>query len=113
MNWLARIDSITNEHIAAAHQIEGRVEQVQREADEAIQRIGERVAAMGFGDETPEERAAREAREERDRLMYEYRKRAQQAASPAHGREVYVQPTDWTDVDEARAQGYGRDSWLV
>ncbi|MFJ2838491.1 MULTISPECIES: hypothetical protein [Nocardia] len=113
MNWLARIDSITNDHIAATHQVESRVEQVEREADEATQQIGERVAAMGFGAETPEERAAREAREERDRLMYEYRMRAQQAASPAHSREVYVQPSDWTDVDDARANGFGRDSWLV
>ncbi|MGW6724494.1 hypothetical protein ACWF9G_01190 [Nocardia sp. NPDC055029] len=113
MNWLARIDSITNEHIAAARQVEDRIEQVQREADEAIQQIGERVAAMGFGPETPEEQAAREAREERDRLMYEYRMRTQQAAAPAREREVYVQPTDWTDVDEARSQGFGRDSWLV
>ncbi|MFE7721481.1 hypothetical protein ACFU44_20835 [Nocardia rhizosphaerihabitans] len=112
MNWLARIDSITNEHIAAARQVEDRVEQVQREADEAIQQIGERVAAMGFGPETPEERAAREAREERDRLVYEYRMRQQEAASTRQ-REVYVQPTDWTDVDEARSQGFGRDSWLV
>ncbi|WP_280339119.1 hypothetical protein [Nocardia neocaledoniensis] len=113
MNWLARIDSITNEHIDATRQVEERVQQVQREAEEATQRIGERVAAMGFGQETPEERAAREAREERDRLMYEYRMRAQQAEAPGRHREVYVQPSDWTDVDEARAEGFGRDSWLV
>ncbi|WP_280218788.1 hypothetical protein [Nocardia neocaledoniensis] len=113
MSWLARIDSITNEHINATRQVEQRVQQVQREAEEARQRIGERVAAMGFGPETPEERAAREAREERDRLMSEYRMRAQQAESPGRHREVYVQPSDWTDVDEARAEGFGRDSWLV
>lgn len=112
MNWLARIDSITNEHIDAARQTEDRVEQVRREADRATQLIGERVAAMGLGPETPEERAAREAREEQDRLMYEYRMRQQEAAA-ARPREGYVQPTDWTDVDEARSQGYGRDSWLV
>ncbi|MFC4124808.1 hypothetical protein [Nocardia rhizosphaerae] len=113
MSWLARIDRITSEHIDAVRETEGRIEQVEREAAEATQRIGERVAAMGFGAETPEEQAAREAREERDRLMYEYRMRTRQAAQPSHQREVYVQPTDWTDVDEARANGFGRDSWLV
>lgn len=113
MSWLARIDSITDEHISATRQIEDRIEQVQREADEAVQLIGERVAAMGFGPETPEERAAREAREERDRLMYEYRIRALQSESTSRHKEVYVQPTDWTDLDEARSQGYGRDSWLT
>ncbi|MGS2808755.1 hypothetical protein [Nocardia sp. MW-W600-9] len=113
MNWLARIDAIAAEHIAAARQTEDRVTQVTRDAAEATQQIGERVAAMGFGPETPEERAAREAREERDRLMYEYRLRTQQAAAQAPQREVYVQPTDWTDVDEARVNGFGRDSWLV
>ncbi|MFB7878052.1 hypothetical protein ACFC06_22620 [Nocardia sp. NPDC056064] len=113
MNWLARIESITDEHIAAARQTEERVAQVQREAEEATQRIGERVAAMGFGPETAEEQAAREAREERDRLMYEYRMRTQPTESPTRQREVYVQPTDWTDIDEARAEGFGRNSWLV
>ncbi|MGY0503333.1 hypothetical protein ACWZHB_33010 [Nocardia sp. FBN12] len=112
MNWLARIDSITNEHIDAARQTQDRVEQVQREADRAIQQIGERVAAMGFGPETPGERTAREAREEQDRLMREYRLR-QEAAAAERPREGYVQPTDWTELDEARSQGYGRDSWLV
>ncbi|MEU5408241.1 hypothetical protein [Nocardia asteroides] len=114
MNWLARIDAITTEHIAAAHQTEDRVAQVTREAVEATHQIGERVAAMGFGPETAEERAAREAREERDRLMYEYRMRTQQQPTvQSPQREVYVQPTDWTDIDEARANGFGRDSWLV
>ncbi|MFD3428768.1 hypothetical protein [Nocardia fluminea] len=112
MNWLARIDSITNEHIDAARQADHQVEQVAREAEQATQQIAERVAAMGFGPETSEERAAREAREERDRLLNEYRMRQQEAAA-ARPREGYVQPTDWTDVDEARSQGYGRDSWLV
>ncbi|MEV6661656.1 hypothetical protein [Nocardia fluminea] len=112
MNWLARIDSITSEHIDAARQTEDRVEQVQREAARATQQIGERVAAMGFGPETPEERVAREAREERDQLMREYRMR-QEEAEQARQRTGYVQPTDWTDEDEARSQGYGRDSWLV
>lgn len=112
MNWLARIDSITNEHIDAVRLAEDSVEQVRSDADQATQQIAERVAAMGFGPETPEERAAREAREERDRLLNEFRVRQQEAAS-ARPREGYVQPSDWTDVDEARSQGYGRDSWLV
>jgi hypothetical protein len=66
--------------------------------------------------ETPQERATREAREERDRLLRETNERAQAAAAerangPVHGRQAYAAPSDWTDEDEAMADG-APTSWL-
>lgn len=116
MTWRARIDSITADHIAAVRRTRDDIDEVDARARAAIERIGETVA----GDvETPQERAAREAREERDRLVREEVERAALAKTrdrDAHRRrgDDAVLPTDWTDEDEARAEGYGPPkSWLA
>ncbi|MBF6242115.1 hypothetical protein IU471_00795 [Nocardia elegans] len=67
--------------------------------------------------ETSGEVAADE-RAERDRLLSEEAGRARTRAAerrkpPSVGRDVVVMPSDWTDEDEARAEGYGPpESWL-
>ncbi|PPJ23349.1 hypothetical protein C5E45_18290 [Nocardia nova] len=67
--------------------------------------------------ETPGEVAADE-RSERDRLLSEAAERARMRAAERRkpqsvGRDVVVMPSDWTDEDEARAEGYGPpESWL-
>ncbi|WP_454198114.1 hypothetical protein [Nocardia sp. Marseille-Q1738] len=36
------------------------------------------------------------------------------ASKRTHGRDNYVLPSDWTDEDEAREEGYGPPkSWLI
>lgn len=65
-----------------------------------------------------QERAEQEERAERDRLMREEAARlraeeAQRRAEARHGRDAVVMPSDWTEEDEARAEGYGPPtSWL-
>ncbi|MBF6171342.1 hypothetical protein [Nocardia blacklockiae] len=111
MNWRVRVDDITHDHLAAVQQVERRTAEIEAQAREAASRIGEQAAAA-TGAETPQEQAAREAREERDRLLRE--SVARSAAERGRPRQDgYVMPTDWTDEDEARAEGYGPpDSWL-
>ncbi|MGV9540126.1 hypothetical protein [Nocardia beijingensis] len=54
-------------------------------------------------------------REERDRLLREAAERkAARDRAPKRGKETFVLPSDWTEADEARAEGYGPPkSWLV
>lgn len=65
--------------------------------------------------ETARELAARREREERDRsarLEVERARLAEERARPAnHGRNAVVQPTDWTDEDDALEAGMPI-SWL-
>lgn len=62
-----------------------------------------------------QELAARQAQQERERLAREEAERARAAAQPTnpatYGRHAVVQPTDWTDEDEALANGVPI-SWL-
>jgi hypothetical protein len=119
VNWRARIDRITDDHIAAVRRMENRIVEIDEQARAATRRMGERVGPARDEPETWEERVAREEREERDRLLREASVRARAAAAERargyqSGKEVYVLPTDWTEEDEARAEGYGPpESWLV
>lgn len=67
---------------------------------------------------TPEEIAAQEEQDERERLLREEMDRARVRAAERRttqnmGRDAVVMPSDWTDEDEARAEGYGPpESWL-
>jgi hypothetical protein len=115
VNWLARINSISEDFSAAARRTADQLDEVDARARSAASRIGEQVAAQ---EETSAERAAREAREERDRLMSEAAARTRAAAAERqrgaqHRRDDYVLPSDWSDIDEARLEGSGPpDSWL-
>ncbi|MBF6332790.1 hypothetical protein [Nocardia transvalensis] len=63
----------------------------------------------------PEQTADRETQAEHDRLLREIaaRKAAREHAAE-HSRQTSVLPSDWTEEDEARAQGYGPPkSWLT
>ncbi|WP_024802243.1 hypothetical protein [Nocardia sp. BMG51109] len=116
MDYQAEMDRILAEYGAATREVRGEF----LAADERTSRGGAAV----FDDlrqelnrqahpETPEEAAAREARDERDRLLRETTERARTEAEPRHARETYVLPTDWTEEDEARMEGYGPpDTWL-
>lgn len=69
-------------------------------------------------DPTPEERAEQEERAERERLLHEEVERARIRTAERRrlqgGRDAVVMPSDWTDEDEARAEGYGPPrSWLT
>lgn len=74
-------------------------------------------------DETPPgedeaEAAARDEQAERERLLRDIAERAkltgaERPSTGGSGKHAVVLPTDWTDEDEARAEGYGPpDSWL-
>ncbi|PPI90691.1 hypothetical protein C5E51_28190 [Nocardia nova] len=119
MSWRARLDSITADHISALRRTEREVSEVEERARAATRRMGEMAGVAHDESETPQERAAREAREERDRLSRETvarvaaRKSEKQSGSK-RARDEVVLPVDWTDEDEARAEGYGPPkSWLT
>ncbi|NKY50527.1 hypothetical protein [Nocardia vermiculata] len=63
---------------------------------------------------TPEEIAAQQALAERERLLREEAERARERrAAKNTGQSAVVMPSDWTEEDEARAEGYGPPaSWL-
>ncbi|WP_280316352.1 hypothetical protein [Nocardia wallacei] len=122
MDYQAEMDRILAEYRTAARSVQSEF----FEADERTTRGGAAVFDELRQElnqpepqaETPEEAAAREAREERDRLLRDAAERARAAAAertrqPQPGRNAYVLPSDWTDEDEARMEGYGPpDSWL-
>jgi hypothetical protein len=120
MNYAAEMDRIVADYTAASRTVLNRF----LDADARTARSGAEV----FDDvrqelirheqqhqQTLEERAADEARAEHDRLLREAADRARAAtAGRKNSRDNYVQPTDWTEEDEAREQGYGPPkSWLV
>jgi len=66
---------------------------------------------------TLEELVAQEERAERDRMLREAAERVStrvaERRKPQSGRDAVVMPSDWTEEDEARAEGYGPpESWL-
>lgn len=122
MDYQAEMDRILAEYKTAARSVQNDF----FEADERTSRSGAAVFdelrhelnQQEPHQETPEEVAEREAREERERLLYESAERARLAAAERQqqsqrGSNAYVLPSDWTDEDEARMEGYGPpDSWL-
>ncbi|MDR7171228.1 hypothetical protein J2W56_004987 [Nocardia kruczakiae] len=119
VSWRARLDSITADHISALRRTEQEVSEVDERARAATARMGEMAGAAHSESESPQERAAREAREERDRsargaLARTAALRSEKHGGAKHARDEVVLPVDWTDEDEARAEGYGPPkSWLT
>lgn len=119
MNWHARINSIAEDHVDAVRRTNDLLDEVEARAQAASSRIGEQIAEEQASQaETREEIAAREAREERDRMIRETQARtravmAERQRTSNHHRDDVVLPSDWTDIDEARLDGSGPpDSWL-
>lgn len=119
MSWHNRIDNITAEHISATRRIEDEVAEIDEQARAETTRRVQALSSMYSEVETSEEQAAREARDERDRVSREAVSRGVAARTTRSGRgdtskDDYVLPSDWTDEDEARAEGYGPPrSWLT
>ncbi|NKY86484.1 hypothetical protein [Nocardia veterana] len=116
MNWRARLDAITDDHVAALHGTEVQLDEIDAQARNAMERVAELV---GLPPDESEAHTAWPAEEEH---------RAQVAEAPSAGERMlsaarrasesrgddYVLPSDWTDEDEARMEGYGPPkSWLV
>ncbi|MET8871024.1 hypothetical protein [Nocardia sp. NPDC004604] len=120
MNYAAEMDQILADYTAASRTVLNRF----LDADARTARSGaevfddvrqELIQREQQHQQTPEERAAGEARAEHDRLLREAADRARAAAAGRKtSRDNYVMPTDWTDEDEAREEGYGTPkSWLI
>ena len=115
MNYAAEMDRIIAEYTTASRTVLNRF----LDADARTARSGAEV----FDDvrqeliqrKQQEERAAGEARAEHDRLLDEAADRQRAVgAGRKNSRDNYVMPTDWSDDDEAREEGYGSPkSWLV
>ncbi|MBF6172619.1 hypothetical protein [Nocardia blacklockiae] len=115
MDYQAEMDRILAEYRSAARGVREEF----FEADERTTRGG---AAL-FEDlrkelEQQPEPPEQPADDERDRLLREAAERSRTAAAERRtgterSRDGYVLPSDWTDADEARMEGYGPpDSWL-
>jgi hypothetical protein len=118
VNWLARINSITDDYVAAVRRTENQIYEVDERARAAILTMSERAWELVGEAETAEERSTREVREERDRLLREaavrQRAEAERRTAARQSGEYYVMPTDWTEEDQARSEGYGPPkSWLT
>ncbi|MFI6366764.1 hypothetical protein ACIBG0_28895 [Nocardia sp. NPDC050630] len=120
MNYAAEMDRIVAEYTAASRTVLNRF----LDADARTAHSGaevfddvrqELIQREQQHQQTREETAAGEARAEHDRLLRETADRARAtAAGPRNSRDNYVMPSDWTDEDEAREQGYGQPkSWLI
>ncbi len=89
-----------------------------RDGAELFAELREQLRRQDDGaEQSPEELAEQEERVERERLLREEVERARMRAAERHrpqtGRNAVVMPSDWTEEDEARAEGYGPpDSWL-
>ncbi|MEV2226301.1 hypothetical protein AB0E01_41555 [Nocardia vinacea] len=118
MNYAAEMDRIVADYTAASRTVLNRF----LDADARTARSGaeifddvrqELIQREQQHQQTPEQRAVDEARAEHDRLLREAADRAR-AAGRKNSRDNYVMPTDWTDEDEAREEGYGSPkSWLI
>ncbi|WP_040776387.1 hypothetical protein [Nocardia pneumoniae] len=120
MNYQAEMDRIVAEYTAASRSVinrfldtDARTMQSGAELFETLRH--ELVGRDEQSQESPEEKQAREARAEHDRMLCEAAARARTtAAKHTHARDNYVLPSDWTDEDEAREEGYGPPkSWLI
>jgi hypothetical protein len=121
VNYAADMDRLVAEYTAASRSVLHRFLEVDARTTQAGTQLFEQLREELLRKEeeqqhpgTPVEATVREAQSERERLLREMAER--QARKPLvgrHGREEYVLPTDWTDADEARAEGYGPpQSWL-
>ncbi|QIS18257.1 hypothetical protein [Nocardia terpenica] len=115
-DYQAEMDRILAEYTAASRTVREQF----IEADERTTRGGTDVFAslreeLDRREQEQQSSAETTALEERDRLLRETAERARQRRLAAeHGRETYVLPSDWTEEDEAREEGYGQPkSWLV
>ncbi|AYF76347.1 hypothetical protein D7D52_23785 [Nocardia yunnanensis] len=88
VDWNARIDAVRAANLAAVGRFGQRIGEIDAAARAAMTALGERA----------ETRAARVAREERERLL-------RQDAQVARRRDAVVLPTDWSEADEARWRG--------
>lgn len=122
MDYQAEMDRILADYRTAARGVQSEFfeadERTTRGGSAVFEELRQEVNQPEPQPETPEEAAAREAREEHDRQLRDAAERARAAAAertgqPPSGRKAYVLPSDWTDEDEARMEGYGPpDSWL-
>ncbi|WP_062987613.1 hypothetical protein [Nocardia anaemiae] len=120
MNYAAEMDRIVADYQAASRTVlthfldaDARTTRSGAEVfDEVRQELIQREQQH---EQSPEHRAADEALAEHDRLLREATDRARAAAAARkNSRDNYVMPTDWTDEDEAREEGYDTPkSWLV
>ena len=120
MNYAAEMDRIVAEYTAASRTVLNRFldadARTTRGGAEAFDEVRQDLIRREQQHQlTPEQRAADEARAEHDRLLREAADRTRAAAAGRkNSRDNYVMPTDWTDEDEAREEGYGSPkSWLV
>ncbi|MEU2030979.1 hypothetical protein [Nocardia amamiensis] len=120
MNYAAEMDRIVAEYTAASRSVINRF----LDTDARTTRSGaELFETLRHGlvrreeqsQSSAEERQAGAASAEHDRMLRAAADRARDAAAKrTHGRDDYVLPSDWTDEDEARAEGYGPPkSWLI
>ncbi|NKY50524.1 hypothetical protein [Nocardia vermiculata] len=119
MNWRARLDAITDDHITAVRDTEAQLDEIDSLAREAMERVVEQVGAAESASIIPEtqlESPPDEAPPPQtpvpaavgDRSLPHARRRS---VSPP---DDYVLPSDWTEEDEARMEGYGPPkSWLA
>ncbi|KZM75394.1 hypothetical protein [Nocardia terpenica] len=115
-DYQAEMDRILAEYTAASRTVREQFidadERTTRGGTDVFASLREELARSEQEQQHPEET---KALEERDRLLRETAERARQRRLTAeHGRETYVLPSDWTEEDEAREEGYGQPkSWLV
>jgi hypothetical protein len=116
MNYAAEMDTVVAQYTAASRAVMNRFSAV----DAHTARGGAELAAQlrqQFRGREQQQRLAEsgadagwEAQAERERLQ------AKTARTPVvgrHTREERALPSDWTEEDQARAEGYGRpNSWL-
>ncbi|WP_062994131.1 hypothetical protein [Nocardia mikamii] len=120
-DYAAEFDRIVADYRAGSRGVQERFLEVDAQTTtggaELVAKLRESLRDEQERAETPGE-AATDERIERDRLLSEEAERARMRAAERHktqsaGREVVVMPSDWTDEDEARAEGYGPpESWL-
>ncbi len=117
-DYAAEMDRILAEYSASSRSVQQQFfdvdAQTTREGAQLTEELRHNLRREPETEPSSEELAEQQARADSERLLHEVAEReAARDRSQPHGRHDDVLPSDWTELDQARAEGYGPpDSWL-